>query len=257
MCIETNLLLHLPLDSVSFYYFVFGATILQYNLHYLVKQNAVKESRRMAWSVKNRLIHKIMISMGSGLILISLFSFHLHHFIFLMILGAIACLYSLPVLPFAKRKRIKDFGLLKITTLALLWTLVTVWFPVDEMTFNITSFQLVFFRRFCFMFILCLLFDIRDEEVDRTENISTLPVRVGVQRAYLICYGLLIIFTVLSLIQFVNSNNRVELIVMITSALATLVAIEYSKKNTSDYAYLALVDGMMLLQALLVIITSN
>ena len=256
MCIETSLLMHLPLNSLSFYSFVFGATSVQNNLHYLVKRNAVKGSRRMTWSMRNRSFHLGMIAFGSGLIIFSLFSFHLHHFIFLLLLGAIACLYSFPVLPFQNKKRLKDFGVLKITTLALLWTLITVWFPVNQMNFNVISFGLVFLRRFVFMFILCLLFDIRDTEVDSQENIRTIPVIIGSHKSYIICYSFLSLFVLLSLIQFLHSPELLPLSVMLASAVATLFTIKYTKKHNSDFIYLALVDGMMLLQALLVIITS-
>ena len=253
MCVETNLLLHLRLNDLSFYLFVFGATLAQYNMHYLFKTTAVANSARIAWSLRNKNIHKILIAIGVVLIVYSLFSFHLRHFIFLLALGAISFLYSFPFLPFTNKKRIKDFGLAKIITLSLLWTLVTVWFPIDETNITGFSFQLIFFRRFIFIFILCLLFDIRDTEVDRRENIATLSVKLGIKRAYALCYLLLAFFTTLSITQFILLPNLGQLITMLLSAIATVITIEYSKKNNSDVVYLAIIDGMMLLQALLVI----
>lgn len=253
MCVETNLLLHLRLNNLSFYLFVFGATMVQYNMHYLFKTIAVANSARLAWSVKNKNVHKILIAIGVALILYSLFSFHLKHFIFLLVLGVISFLYSFPFLPFTNKKRIKDFGLLKIITLSLLWTLVTVWFPVDEINFTGLSFLLIFFRRFIFIFILCLLFDIRDTEVDRKENIATLSVKLGVKKSYILCYVLLILFAILSIMQFFYLPDAWQLIAMLVSAVVTGITIAYSKKNNSDVVYLALIDGLMLLQALLVI----
>lgn len=253
MCVQTNLLLHLSLNNVSFYLFVFGATLAQYNVHYLFKTTAVVNSGRLTWSLKNKDIHTILIAFGVALILYSLLSFHLKHFIFLLVLGTISFLYSFPFLPFTNKKRIKDFGLLKIITLSLLWTLVTVWFPVDEANFSGLFFQLIFIRRFIFIFILCLLFDIRDTEVDRKENIATLSVKLGVKKSYALCYLLLMIFGALSIIQFLYFQDAPQLFAMLISAVATGIAIEYSKKNSSDIFYLACIDGMMFLQALLVI----
>lgn len=253
MCIETNLLLHLPLNYLSFYLFVFGATLVQYNLHYFFKTIAVANSKRLTWSLRNKDVHRFLIIAGLALIVYSLFSFHLHHFMMLLIFGAISFLYSFPFLPFKQKKRIKDFGLLKIITLALLWTLVTVWFPVSEANFLGFSFQLIFIRRFIFIFILCLLFDIRDTEVDRRENIATLSVKLGEKRSYILCYLLLVVFIALSIIQYSYFRNGTELIAMLLSAAATIITIEFSKRNNSDVVYLACIDGMMLLQALLVI----
>jgi 4-hydroxybenzoate polyprenyltransferase len=256
LCIETNLLLHLPLNTFSFYCFVFGATLVQYNLHYLVKTTAVENSQRLAWSSKNKTSHKVLLFTGVALILFSFFSFRLHHFIILAILATVAFLYSFPVIPFFKKKRIKDYGFLKIITLALLWTLVTVWFPVNNFHFEKNIFVFVFFKRFVFMFLLCLLFDIRDIEIDRQENITTLAVFLGKRRSYFLVYNFLILFVTLSFFQFFYFDDKGVLIAMLLSAAATFFTVELTKKINSDFVYLFGIDGMMLLQAILVYLLS-
>jgi 4-hydroxybenzoate polyprenyltransferase len=256
MCVETNLLLHLSLNNIGFYSFVFGATLVQYNLHYLVKKSALPNSMRFQWSKKNAHVHKILAGAGLILIIAGLFSFQLHHFIFLLLLGAITLFYSLPVLPFTNKKRLKDFGVLKIFTLTLLWTLVTVWFPISQAYYTDVSFLLIFLRRFIFIFVLCLVFDIRDTAIDSKENRRTIPVISGIKKAYVICYVLLVVFVLLSLVQYVKTPDNVQLNAMVISAAATFIMIEYTKRNKSDIAYLAGIDGMMLLQALLIIIGS-
>jgi len=244
--------LHLPLNTISFYCFVFGATLAQYNLHYLVKTTAVKNSQRLLWSSKNKNLHKILFAAGIFLILFSFFSFRLHHFIILPILGVIAFLYSFPLIPLSKKKRIKDYGFIKIFTLSLLWTLVTVWFPVVNLSFEKNIFAFVFIRRFVFMFVLCLLFDIRDIEIDRKENINTIAVFFGKKKSYFLAYISLVVFVVLSLLQFLYFGNAGVLIAMLLSSAITFFTVELTKKTNSDFVYLAGIDGMMLLQALLV-----
>ncbi len=252
LCIETNLLLHFPLNTFTFYCFVFGATLAQYNLHYLVKTTAVANSQRLAWSRANKNLHKILLASGIILILFSFFSFRLHHFLILSVLGAIAFIYSFPVIPFGRKKRIKDYGFLKIITLALLWTLVTVWFPINSMPFDTGLFVFVFFKRFVFMFVLCLLFDIRDIEIDREEKINTLAVILGRKKSYFLSYIFISVFIILSLLQYFYYPEKVMLLAMLLSALATVFTIEATKKTNSDFVYLAGIDGMMILQALLV-----
>jgi len=256
MCVETNLLLHLPLNNIGFYSFVFGATLVQYNLHYLAKKSALPDSMRFQWSKKNRVTHQALACTGLILIIAGLFTFQLRHFIFLLLLGVITLSYSQPVMPFATKKRLKDFGILKIITITLLWTLVTVWFPVSQAYYTDVSFLLIFLRRFIFIFVLCLVFDIRDTEIDSRENRRTIPVVTGIKKAYIVCYILLVVFVLLSLIQFVKIPDIGQVNAMLISAAATFAMIEYTKKNKSDIAYLAGIDGMMLLQALLVIIGS-
>ena len=255
-CIETNILLGLPLNSFSFYCFVFGATLLQYNLHYSAKKVAVKNSERLRWSHQNKKLHLFFLVAGGILILFSFFSFKLKHFIILACLGAVSFLYSFPFLPFGKKKRIKDYGLLKILTLSLLWTLVTVWFPVNSMVEDMALFTFVFVERFIFMFILCLLFDLRDIEIDRRENINTLAVMLGRKGCYNLSYGLLLLFLVIALLQLLYVPQLALFIAMVISCLVTIVIIERTKKTNSDFIYLAGIDGMMLLQAILVYLFS-
>jgi 4-hydroxybenzoate polyprenyltransferase len=251
-CVETNILLNLPLNSFSFYCFVFGATLLQYNLHYSTKKTAVKDSERLRWSHSNRKLHFLLLVVGAMLILFSFFYFQLKHFIILALLGTISFLYSFPFLPFSKRRRIKDFGLLKIVTLSLLWTLVTVWFPASNMPEDGLLFTFVFVERFVFMFILCLLFDLRDIEIDRNENINTLPVVLGKKQSYNLSYILLILFLAIVLVQYLYLPQPGVFTAMVISTAVTYLIIERTKKTNSDFIYLAGIDGMMLLQAILV-----
>ena len=252
LCVETNIELGVTLNNLSFYCFVFGATLVQYNLHYLVKKTAIQDSERLDWSYKNKPIHLLLLAFGIALIIFSFFSFHLQHFAILICLGLIALLYSFPFIPFGKRKRIKDYGFFKIIILALLWTLVTVWFPLTDMNVEATLFIFVFVKRFIFMFVLCLLFDLRDIEIDRKENINTLAVILEKKRSYFLSYVLLIVFIILSFAQYFYFPQTGILIAMLISALATVITIELTKKTNSDFIYLAGIDGMMLLQAVLV-----
>ena len=222
----------------------------------MVKTTAVKNSQRLAWSLKNKNLHKILFGIGCALILISIFSFRLHHFIILSILGAIAFLYSFPVIPFGKGKRIKDYGFFKIITLALLWTLVTVWFPVSDMALNKNVFLFVFGKRFIFMFVLCLLFDIRDIDIDRKENIKTLAVILGKKKSYFIANFVLLLFIILSAVQYIYLGGSGVFTAMLVSAVVTFLTIQVTKKTNSDFVYLAGSDGMMLLQAALVYLLS-
>ena len=204
----------------------------------------------------NKTTHCLLITTGIIPVIMSLFSFGIYQFIFLFVSGIITLLYTVPVLPFKSKKRIKDFGILKIVTLALIWTLVTVWFPAGQEA-NTGSFQLIFAGRFIFIFILCLVFDMRDVGVDSIENIRTIPLIAGRQNAYRIIYFFLILFILISLLQYFSTKNFIQFNAMLISAFATFFVVKISRKQHSDFFYLACIDGMMLLQAMLVIIDSN
>lgn len=252
LSMETSLLLDLPFNSFGFYCFVFGATVVQYNLHYISKTTAVAGSTRLEWTRNNQYLHYWLLIAGIVLLIYSLTTFHLRHFSILLCLGAIATVYSFPVLPLTKKKRIKEFGFLKILTLSLLWTLVTVWFPANSQTFDPVLYWFVFFKRLIFMFVLCLLFDMRDVKIDRQHNIRTLPVKFGIKSAYKIAYYSLFVFIILTILQFYYFRQIGVLVAMLLSSFATFYVIACTKKNNSDDTYLAGIDGMMILQAILV-----
>lgn len=255
-CIETNILLNTPLNHFGFYSFVFGATLFQYNLHYIVKTAAVQGSERLRWTIKNQKIHFFLLVAGIILIVVSVFSFEVRHLGILLILGVISLLYSFPFLPFGKKKRIKDYGVFKIITLSLLWTLVTVWLPATGMHYDTGLFFFIFFKRFIFMMILCLLFDMRDIEIDRSQNIKTLAVLLGRKKSYLFAYLLIALFIIACILQYLYLPRPNFLIAMLISIFITSIIIELTKKSNSDYIYLAGVDGMMLLQSILIMLFS-
>lgn len=248
------MLLGLPFNTVPFYVLVFSATLGQYNIHYYIKKDADPDSDRFFWSVSHKHVHLILNVIGAVGLLFGLFHLKSRHLMVLGVIAVITLLYSFPLLPFKKKKRLKDFGLLKILTLSYVWTLITVWFPVVTLTRITPGFELVFAQRFVFMFVLCLAFDIRDMASDGRLGIHTLPVALGKRRSYLLIYAGLVLFLILSVFHFYYTHNFMLFNAMVVSALATYFTIEFAKVRNSDLFYLASVDGMMLLQAVLVFI---
>lgn len=251
LCIETNLLLNIPLQNWGFYVFVAGSTLLQYNLHYYIKTKHPPSDPRTEWSCRNKNTHKTLIVLGLAGVIAGLLSFSFTHLIIVGILGALTVLYTFPFLPFPGKRRLKDFGLLKITVLTLTWTIITVWLPVAESGWDL-SIWLIFIRRFLFMGALCLAFDIRDAQFDGKAGIGTIPVAIGLKKSYRIIYLLLALFVAISVYQLSADGNIYIFNAMMLSAIATFILVEKSKSDRSDLLYLGGIDGMMLLQAILV-----
>lgn len=253
LCLETNLLLKIPFQHVSFYIFVACATLLQYNLHYYIKIAEPPHDPRTHWSHKYKRVHQVLIVLSLIGIVISLFSFTPAHMYVIGMLGLLTVLYSFPLMPFATKKRLKDFGIVKIVVLTLTWTIITVWLPVAESGWD-TDIWLVFLRRFLFMGALCLAFDIRDVTNDESRQIRTIPIRIGINRTYRLIWLLLFLFVLLSVYQLFRSGNIYHFNAMMLSAMATYFVISRSKYIENDYIYLGGIDGMMLLQFILVAI---
>lgn len=248
--------MHIPLNKAGFYLFVFGGVMVQYNLHYLIKKTSHAGSSHFEWSQKNRRMHLFLIIAGLLCIITGVFSLSLKQLVLLSIAGIVTLLYSLPLLPFRGRKRLKDFGVLKIMVLVVMWTLVTVWLPAGQVVYSHPGFGLIFIGRFIFLFALCLLFDIRDTHIDASESISTIPILMGIKKTYILAYTLIAVFILLAMIYYARVPAAGHFHAMLLSGVSTLIIIKYSKKNAFDMAFLVCVDGMMLLQALLVVIGS-
>ena len=252
LCMQTSLELRLPFNSFPFYILVFSATLGQYNIHYYIKKSARAHSDRFAWSQQHKQVHAWLNILGAAGVLYGLVHLELKHYLVLGIIAIITILYSFPFLPFKNKRRLKDFGLLKILTLSYVWVLITVWFPVVTRMKVTPDFMSVFLERFLLLFVLCLAFDIRDMDADRHDGIRTIPVACGTRKSYLLLWLGLVLMVATAVWRMFQTHNFLQFNAIVLSAIATYFMTEHSRKHNSDMVYLLGIDGMMLLQALLV-----
>ncbi|MEI8279065.1 MAG: hypothetical protein WCG87_04825 [Bacteroidota bacterium] len=171
-----------------------------------------------------------------------------------IILGFLSFAYSLPLLPFKNKRRIREFGWVKILVLASVWTIVTSVLPMLFWAKELSNYPFEILIRFVFMFILCVAFDIRDMQTDMDSDIYTLPNLIGECNSYRLMNSMLLLFVLLSIIQYTRYPSVSRLDAQIFTSAGTYWAIRYTRKYPSDRAYLALVDGMMLVYAILILL---
>ncbi len=126
----------------------------------------------------------------------------------LCFVGAISVLYPVPFLkPFGIHTRLRDFPLIKIFLIAIVWSVTSVLLPASEQRINILERKdvlLVFAEQFFFILFITLPFDINDYEGDKRTKIKTIPTVVGVRESKIIgavigvicALGLLYIFMI-------------------------------------------------------------
>jgi 4-hydroxybenzoate polyprenyltransferase len=226
---------------------------LVYNVHYLIKKSSTTVSDRFAWTQHYRVWHYLFFSIGVVMCVASLFFLSPKIFKACLVLGALSFAYSLPLLPFRNKKRIKDFGWVKILVLTSVWTIVTSVLPILYWDKLIMDYPFEILIRFVFLFILCVAFDIRDMQTDLEADIFTLPNLIGLKNSYRVMDASLLLFALLSVMQYIRYPSLVRLAGEIITAILTKLVIEYTRKYPSDKAYLGLVDGMMLVYAMLVL----
>ncbi|MCB0699649.1 MAG: UbiA family prenyltransferase [Chitinophagales bacterium] len=255
MATESLLLNEVPAIYSSLHLLVFCSTLFVYNTHYIIKKSTPELSDRFGWSQKNGLWHYLFLIIGIGGCVFSVFSLPNEILIACGVLGLLSFSYSIPLLPFKdKKKRLKDFGWIKILVLAAVWAIVTSILPILYYHQEMADYPYEILMRFVFMFTLCVAFDIRDMQTDMDEGIATLPNMIGVRGSYGVMSFAMILFVIMSVGQYVRYPSLGRLVAELMVALATKLAVDYAKKHPSDRAYLGLVDGMMLLYALLILL---
>ncbi|MCW3122875.1 MAG: hypothetical protein JWQ38_2367 [Flavipsychrobacter sp.] len=195
----------------------------------------------------------VFFSLGMFMVIGSLFFLSAEILVTCIILSLFTFTYSWPLLPFKGRKRLREYGWLKILVLTGVWTIVTSILPILYSNKHIMDYPIEVALRFIFIFTLCMIFDIRDMQTDAKSNISTLPNKVGIGNSYLLINAALLIFVLLSVVQYVRYPMPVRLAGAVLTAIATRLVVSYLDKHPSGKAYLALADGMMLLYAVLIL----
>ncbi|MFD0765485.1 UbiA family prenyltransferase [Mucilaginibacter lutimaris] len=167
--------------------------------------------------------------------------------------------YSLPLFTVGEQK----FGLrnipgLKTFLITLVWTLSCVLLPVleaqdlhlaDISTRDIT---ILMAKRFLLIFALAIPFDIRDLFSDRQAGLKTIPVAWGEKNAYLFCQFLLGGYIVL-LFLFRNKGFNLDFFALTITAILMGWLIFKSKWEKDEYYYFFYLDGVLILQYVMVI----
>ncbi len=234
--------------------FIFSNTIFIYNVHYGIKRLPEGISDRADWSRKYRYIHWFLIALSIIVSGICLLLLNWKIFLAASFLGILSLGYSLPILPFKNKKRLKDFGILKLILLCFVWACVTTLLPMLYWNKQFESYEVEFFLRFTLMMPLCIAFDIRDMHIDKENSIFTLPNAIGLKNAYRLIDFSLLANVLLAVWQFSRYPIMHRFLSALAIAALTKLIIIGSKKYNSDFYHLLLIDGVMLLYALMIIL---
>ena len=161
-------------------------------------------------------------------------------------LAAIALLvflYAFPVLP--RSNKLRDWGLIKIVMVGLVWSISTVILPVwqSEHTLNWDAY-LEGFQRFLFVMVWMLPFEIRDMKED-DPNLRTIPQRFGVQRTKTI--GIIMLAVFMSVIGFKDDLQLNAEIVKASVAILLLVLLEVTRESQPKYFSSFVVEALPIL----------
>ncbi|HET6254771.1 MAG TPA: UbiA family prenyltransferase [Puia sp.] len=234
--------------------FVFFATMCSYNFHWYLTPRSANPSRRVHWTHRHRTLHLILYATGA----IGAIFFYLYLKRFTLAIGFAALLtflYSAPKLPQRIFRRLRSVAIGKTLFLAAVWTYVTAVLPVivSASSWN-PSFYWYIASRFFLIYGVCLVFDFRDREDDRTAGIVSIVTLVnerGIDRLFIISM-ILFFFTSIALSWYHYAAFYLILLLIPGAILAALYP--ETKRNYSDYLYYVALDGIVMLSGLLMLI---
>ncbi len=170
----------------------------------------------------------------------------------MLIAGILFVLYLLPILPFKQLKWIRRIGFLKTVLLAFTWALITTLIPLQVPIWAMGSLaSLVFIGRFLFMLLLCIIFDKRDEGVDKIRGLQSLATLF---RPLILHFLIAVIFIGYIFINYCMKGYGVKIVQVIALTmigLVTLIMYIVSMQKKGYLFYYFGVDGLMFFSAFL------
>lgn len=246
LCLATERLLPggmLPLFN-GMHRVVFGGTLVVYTLPRLLYGDQ---------AVVRKILQLLFFAAGVVLTIEGATLLPWHTNALCMMLGALAFAYFLPTIPFGDRRRLREFGIVKILVLTFVWLGATALVPMSYLNISPVHYPAEIAIRFVFVFALCVLFDIRDVQIDQLSNIATIPHKTGIAVAYKLVYWSLGLFLLLSIWQFVLHPSYPRLVASVVTIGVTALVAVYVRRHPGHRLFVVMTDGMMLLYALLVI----
>ncbi len=178
----------------------------------------------------------------------------------MVFLSVISFFYSIPIFTVGEQK----FGLrnipgLKQFLITLVWTMSTALLPVLEAqslhsaNISMRDTTILVAKRFLFIGALTIPFDIRDLFEDRQSGLKTVPVVWGEKNAYLFCQALLAGYVVL-LFMFRNGGFNADFYALTITVVLAGWLIFKSKWEKNEYYYFFYMDGVLIVQYLVLLL---
>lgn len=226
----------------SYLLFIFLSTYLQYNMQrgYMINNENV-HSERSLWLLKHKKL--VTYSIVASLISVMFLCNNLSWTSIGIMIGAeiVSTLYYLK--PFNLRRH----GYIKPFLISLVWVISCSLVPLIENQL-VTKISIWFVvSQFCFISVLCLLFDIKDGEIDYLAGVNTYVNKFGVNIAKLICFAL-VAFSVICFLQFTTDIYFIVFAVIFN--LLVIATITLTNENRDSLYFYLWIDGLLVLQPL-------
>ena len=237
--------------------FLFTGSLCTYTLHRVISGGRLTTlhagHERFAFASK---IGRWKVTYLSLLILISFCSFSMLSQslrFYLAGLSFFSISYIIPLL--GSEKRLRDVYMLKIFLVAIVWAGIFI-VPILDMDHIAvkSEYIILFSEKFIFFFALTLPFDIRDREIDQKTEVSTFANVLSIKQIKVLILGLLAIccFLTFGLYYCQVYSCALMIVLLIFYSMQALLSMRITSKTNEIY-YLGILDGLILIQGLIII----
>lgn len=255
MCIYTYNIFEIP-PSKLFLTFVFFASMTSYSFHWYLTPDTHSHSERYIWVNEHKPLLLIFLIVCSTVTLILLY-FLKDHLILLLGIAVFTFFYSASKIPFKPFPLLKKIIIGKTIYLALAWTIVSAVLPI-LISSKVWDRQNTWFsiNRFLLIYPVCILFDFRDKEEDKNQNIKNIVGLLSMKALRLFFYFCMLLFFISLFFLYENGFAIPQLIINAIPGILLLFSYEFSIRTKSDYWYYFYLDGIMMLSGILFLLNS-
>jgi 4-hydroxybenzoate polyprenyltransferase len=256
MVYQTSVLILHTLPDLRVMAFIFFSTICSYSFHWYLTPAVDLPSSRLQWLKRNHSTH--LIFFFTALAGVAFYgALLIEHWFWLLVSAAVTFLYSAPKIPLPLFRILRKVALGKTVFLAFVWAYVTTCLPV-QISGEPWRNEIYLFgaSRFFLIYAICILFDYRDREYDKSIGIRSLITWMS-QKSITILFTVTIVLFAISTIWlgWHGHYSNMTTILLLIPGIIVAALYHYATKNYSDILYYFVLDGMMALSGLLMLIT--
>lgn len=230
--------------------FVFFATLCSYSFHWFLSFDAEDNSGRILWLKKYRNLHLALLIISFFGVVVYAWPL-LANWEWLLLSAFVTFLYSAPKIPHPLFRSLRKVAYGKTIFLALVWTWVTTMLPVALSDAHFTpAFWWLFIGRFFLIYAICILFDYRDRDYDRSIGIRSLITWLNERQIAGLFIFSLIIFLCSTLFLYHWLASVSLLVQMLVPGILTALTYTGAVRSRADMLYYAWLDGLMAFSSL-------
>lgn len=222
--------------------FVFFSVLLSYNLYSLV--GIVMQAPQNIKKIVTDFPFKVGLIFSSMFVVMGILFVKPTLLIYFSIASGLTILYFFTLFS------VKNMGIMKIILLPLVWTFVTVPLPLINSQLKPFSLLILFALRFIFLFMIAIIFDLRDRQRDLLNKRKTMATLFNNKQLIQILVVLFFCYESVLMLGASVIRNPQQLVIIGLTGFFTLAVFLISLRPRGYYFYYFLSDGLMLFSSI-------